>query len=80
LSSARRPAAEGTTGLIEQAAIPSAGPFSSGEHAWMIGIYLKVGDTLETTQAMAAHASPCTNLYDRTGEEIALDEIEKIII
>jgi len=30
---------------------------------------------------MAAHASPrTTKLYDRTGEEVTLDEVEKIVI
>jgi len=30
---------------------------------------------------MAAHGSPrTTKLYDRTGDEIALDEVERIVI
>jgi hypothetical protein len=31
---------------------------------------------------MAAHESPCTTtkLYDRTGDEITLDEVERITI
>lgn len=37
--------------------------------------------TLENAQAMAAHESPrTTKLYDRTGGEIALDEVELITI
>jgi len=33
------------------------------------------------TQAMAAHESPrTTKLYDRTGDEITLDEVERITI
>jgi hypothetical protein len=37
--------------------------------------------TLENAQAMAAHESPrTTKLYDRTGDEITLDEIERITI
>ena len=36
---------------------------------------------LENAQAMAAHESPrTTKLYDRTGDEITLDEIERITI
>ena len=29
---------------------------------------------------MAAHESPRTTLYDRTGDEITLDEVERITI
>jgi integrase len=37
--------------------------------------------TLENAQAMAAHESPrTTRLYDRTGDEITLDEVERIRI
>jgi hypothetical protein len=37
------------------------------------------GGKLELAQQMAAHASPrTTSLYDRRGDEISLDEIEKI--
>jgi hypothetical protein len=37
--------------------------------------------TLENAQAMAAHESPrTTKLYDRTGEEVTLDEVERIAI
>ena len=36
---------------------------------------------LENAQAMAAHESPrTTKLYDRTGDEITLDEVERISI
>jgi integrase/recombinase XerD len=36
---------------------------------------------LESAQTMAAHASPrTTKLYDRTSEEITLDEVERIVI
>jgi hypothetical protein len=42
---------------------------------------LQAGGTLENAQAMAAHESPrTTKLYDRTGDEITLDEIERINI
>jgi hypothetical protein len=37
--------------------------------------------TLEKAQQMAAHESPkTTKLYDRTGDEITLDEVERIAI
>ena len=43
--------------------------------------YLEAGGTLEHAQAMAAHESPrTTKLYDRTGDEITLDEVERITI
>ena len=36
---------------------------------------------LENTQEMAAHESPrTTKLYDRTGDEITLNEVERIAI
>jgi hypothetical protein len=42
---------------------------------------LKNGGTLEKAQQMANHESPrTTKLYDRTDDEISLDEVEKIII
>ena len=45
-----------------------------------IGPRIRVS-TLENAQAMAAHESPrTTRLYDRTGDEITLDEIERITI
>ena len=40
---------------------------------------MEAGGTLENPQAMAAHESPrTTKLYDRTGDEITLDEVERI--
>jgi integrase/recombinase XerD len=46
-----------------------------------ITAYLEAGGTLENAQAMAANDSPrTTKLYDRTGDEIALDEVERIVI
>jgi hypothetical protein len=36
---------------------------------------------LENTQMMAAHESPrTTKRYDRTGDKIALDEVEQIVL
>ena len=46
-----------------------------------ITAYLEAGGTLENAQAMAVHESPrTTKLYDRTGDEITLDEVERITI
>ena len=44
-----------------------------------ITAYLNNGGSLENAQAMAAHESPrTTKLYDRTDDQITLDEVEKI--
>jgi integrase/recombinase XerD len=44
-----------------------------------ITTYLLNGGSLENAQAIAAHESPrTTKLYDRTSDEITLDEIERI--
>ena len=46
-----------------------------------ITAYLANGGTIENAQAIAAHESPrTTKLYDRTGDEVTLDEIERILI
>ena len=46
-----------------------------------ITTFLENGGSLETAQAIAAHESPRTTmLYDRTGEKITLDEIERVRI
>jgi site-specific recombinase XerD len=46
-----------------------------------ITAYLEAGGTLENAQAMAAHESPrTTKLYDRTGDQITLNEVERITI
>jgi integrase len=46
-----------------------------------ITAYLQAGGTLENAQAIAAHESPqTTRLYDRTADEITLDEVERIKI
>ena len=46
-----------------------------------ITAYLENGGTIENAQAIAAHESPrTTKLYDRTSDEITLDEIERIMI
>jgi len=44
-----------------------------------ITTYLLNGGTIEKAQQIAAHESPrTTKLYDRTHDEIALDEVERI--
>ena len=46
-----------------------------------ITAYLENGGTIENAQAIAAHESPrTTKLYDRTADEITLDEVERIRI
>jgi len=46
-----------------------------------ITAYLENGGTIENAQAIAAHESPrTTKLYDRTADEITLDEVERIAI
>jgi integrase/recombinase XerD len=46
-----------------------------------ITTYLERGGTLGNARAMAAHESPrTTKLYDRTGDQITHDEVEKIHI
>jgi site-specific recombinase XerD len=46
-----------------------------------ITAYLKNGGKLEVAQQMAAHESArTTGLYDRRGDEVSLDEVERIVI
>jgi site-specific recombinase XerD len=46
-----------------------------------ITAYLENGGTIEKAQQIAAHESPrTTKLYDRTSDELTLDEIERIAI
>ena len=46
-----------------------------------ITAYLENSGTIENAQAIAAHESPrTTKLYDRTSDELTLDEIERIVI
>ncbi|MGZ3471610.1 MAG: tyrosine-type recombinase/integrase [Isosphaeraceae bacterium] len=46
-----------------------------------ITAYLDNGGTIEKAQQIAAHESPRTmKLYDRTSDEITLDEVERIAI
>jgi hypothetical protein len=44
-----------------------------------ITVYLENGGSLETAAHIAAHESPrTTKLYDRTADNITLEEIERI--
>ena len=46
-----------------------------------ITAYPEAGGTIEKAQQIAAHESPkTTKLYDRTSDQIMLDEIERIAI
>lgn len=55
-----------------------------GCHSWRargITAYLENGGLLEHAQQMAAHASAkTTKLYDRRGEAVSLDEVERITL
>jgi integrase/recombinase XerD len=43
--------------------------------------YLENNETLETAKKIAAHEPPrTTKLYDRTDDQLTLDEIEKISV
>jgi integrase len=46
-----------------------------------ITVYLEGGGTIEKAQQIASHESPrTTKLYDRTNDQLSLEEIEKIRI
>jgi integrase/recombinase XerD len=46
-----------------------------------IAAYLENGGTIEHAQQIANHESPkTTKLYDRTSDQITLDEVERIVI
>ncbi|MGK7871564.1 hypothetical protein ACFHPP_30400, partial [Falsiroseomonas sp. E2-1-a20] len=55
-----------------------------GCHSWrarVITAYLENGGLLEHAHAMAGHASArTTKLYDRRGEQVSLDEVERITL
>jgi integrase len=70
--------------MIKRRAKKAELPYSTCCHtirATGITAYLENGGTIENAQAIAAHESPrTTKLYDRTGDEITLDEVERIAI
>ncbi len=70
--------------MVKRRGIEAGLPFSTCCHTFRatgITAYLENGGTIENAQAIAAHESPrTTKLYDRTGDEITLDEVERIVI
>jgi len=70
--------------MIKRRAEHAGLPSSTSCHTFRatgITAYLENGGTIENAQAIAAHESPrTTKLYDRTSDEITLDEVERITI
>ena len=66
----------------DQAARPAIGLGEANCHTFRatgITASLLNGGTLERAQAIAAHESPrTTKLYDRTADEVTIEDIEKI--
>jgi len=70
--------------MVKRRALGAGLPPSTCCHTFRatgITAYLENGGTIEKAQTIAAHESPrTTKLYDRTGDEITLDEVERIAI
>jgi integrase/recombinase XerD len=70
--------------MIKRRAKAAGLPYSTCCHTFRatgITTYLKNGGTLEHAQQIAAHESPrTTKLYDRTSDQVSVDEIERIEI
>jgi integrase/recombinase XerD len=70
--------------MIKRRAKQAGLPYSTCCHTFRatgITTYLKNGGTLEHAQQIAAHESPrTTKLYDRTRDQVSVDEIERIEI
>ena len=70
--------------MVKRRASKAGLPSSTCCHAFRatgITAYLENGGTIENAQPIAAHESlRTTKLYDRTGDEITLDEVERIAI
>ncbi len=70
--------------MIKRRAKAASLPYSTCCHTFRatgITTYLENGGTLEHAQTIANHESPrTTKLYDRTREELSLDEVERIRI
>jgi integrase/recombinase XerD len=68
--------------MIKRRAKAAGLPYSTCCHTFRatgITAYMQNGGTLEHAQKIAAHQSPrTTKLYDRTKDEISLDEVERI--
>jgi site-specific recombinase XerD len=71
-------------GMVKRRAREAGLPDRIGCHTFRatgITAYLLSGGTLEKAQRIAAHSSArTTKLYDRTNDDITLDEIERILI
>jgi integrase/recombinase XerD len=82
--SARRMTENDVLRMVKRRARRAGLPASTCCHTFRatgITTFLENGGTIENAQAIAAHESPrTTKLYDRTGDKITLDEIERIII
>jgi len=70
--------------MIKRGAKVAALPYSTCCHTFRatgITTFLQNGGTLDHAQNIAIHESPrTTKLYDRTREELSLDEIERVTI
>jgi integrase len=70
--------------MIKRRARAARLPASTSCHTFRatgITAYLENGGTIENAQLIAAHESPrTTKLYERTGDQITLDEVERIAI
>ena len=70
--------------MVKRRALEAGLPSSTCCHTFRatgITAYLENGGTIENAQAIAAHESPrTTKLYDRTSDDITLDEVERIAI
>jgi integrase/recombinase XerD len=70
--------------MVKRRALGAGLPSSTCCHTFRatgITAYLENGGTIENAQAIAAHESPrTTKLYDRTSDDITLDEVERIVI
>ncbi len=70
--------------MIRRRLAPTGIRTKAGCHSFRgtgITLYLENKGTLEKAQQMAAHASPrTTKLYDRTNDQVTLDEVEKITL
>ena len=70
--------------MIQRRAVAAGVETKLGCHSWRargITAYLENGGLLEHAQQMAAHSSArTTKLYDRRGEAISLDEVERIAL
>ena len=70
--------------MVKRRSLAAGLPYSTCCHTFRatgITAYLENGGAIENAQAIAAHESPrTTKLYDRTGDQITLDEVERIAI